>query len=162
MLNLIVCIDKFNSIGINNNLIYKFKEDLKIFKQKTINNTVVMGRKTFESIGSKILPNRKNIILSKELKEPLDKSYLVIQDIENVLKISKEENVFIIGGKQIYEYFNLLYDELHITVIKDEFTKQYDLNNSIKLNLNLDNFVLISKKDFKEFEIRIYKRTTSI
>lgn len=158
MLNLIACIDKYNSLGINNDLIYHFKEDLKIFKEKTLNNIVVMGRKTFESLNSFPLPNRRNIIISTTLQNPSDNSYEVIRDINEVLNLSKNENVFIIGGKQLYEYFNPYYDEIHLTYVKDEFTKNYDKNSSIKLSINLHNFILSSSKDFEKFYINIYKK----
>lgn len=158
MLKLIACIDKFNSIGINNDLIYKFSDDLKIFKQKTINNTIVMGRKTFESLKFKPLPNRKNIIISKTLSNPIDNSYIIFQNIDDVFKINNQKNIFIIGGKQIYEYFNNYYEELHLTIVKDNFTKDYNINKSIKLNINLDNFKIISSKEFNKFHINVYKR----
>lgn len=158
MLNLIACIDKYNSIGLNNNLIYKFKDDLHIFKQKTTNNTVVMGRKTFESLNNNPLPNRKNIIISKTLNEQKNNSYSVFKNIDDVFRISANKTIFIIGGKQIYEYFNLYYDEIHLTVVKNEFTKNYNINESIKLNINLDNFKIISSQNFKKFHINIYKR----
>lgn len=158
MLKLIACIDKFNSIGINNDLIYKFSDDLKIFKQKTINNTIVMGRKTFESLKFKPLPNRKNIIISKTLSNPIDNSYIIFQNIDDVFKINNQKNIFIIGGKQIYEYFNNYYEELHLTIVKGNFTKDYNINKSIKLNINLDNFKIISSKEFNKFHINVYKR----
>ena len=158
MFKLIVCIDKYNSIGINNNLIYRYKEDLEIFKQKTINNTIIMGRKTFESIGNKPLAKRRNIIISKTLPIPKDNSYTVFRNIENVLTIPNDKTIYIIGGKEIYEYFYPYYDELHITRIKDDFTKKYDLNYSLKININLNNFKIISSQNFNEFHINIYKR----
>ena len=158
MLNLIACIDKYNSLGINNNLIYHFKDDLKIFKEKTLNNIVVMGRKTFESLNSSPLPNRQNIIISTTLENPRDNSYEVIRDINGILNLSKNKNVFIIGGKQLYEYFNPYYDEIHLTYVKDKFTKSYNKNSSIKLNINLHNFILSSSEDFEKFYINIYKK----
>lgn len=160
MLKLIVCIDKYNSIGIDNNLIYKYKKDLEIFKQKTINHTIIMGRKTFESIGSKPLVKRENIVISKTLPLPKDNSYTVFRNIKDVLKLPKDKTIYIIGGKEIYEYFYPYYDELHITIIKDHFTKNYNLNNSLKININLNNFKIISSHNFDEFHINIYKRLT--
>lgn len=158
MLKLIACIDKFNSIGINNDLIYKFSDDLKIFKQKTINNTIIMGRKTFESINFKPLPNRTNIIISKTLNKPTNNSYKIFKNIDEVFKINNQKDIFIIGGKQIYEYFNNYYEELHLTIIKDNFTKNYDITKSIKLNINLKNFKIISSQEFNKFHINVYKR----
>lgn len=156
MLNLIACVDKFNSIGINNDLIYKFPEDLKLFKEKTLKKTVVMGRKTFESLNSIPLPNRRNIIVSKTLRK--NKSYEVINNINSVFDIANNEDVFIIGGKKIYEYFNGYYDEIHLTKVKDEFIESYNINLSIKLEISLEGFEIISKLEFEKFNIYVYKR----
>ena len=158
MLKLIACIDKNNSLGINNNLIYRFKEDLKIFKEKTLNHTVVMGRNTFESLNFKPLPNRNNIIVSSSLENPKDNSYKVINDIDKIFEFEKNEDIFITGGKKIYEYFSDYYNELHLTIVKNEFTENYDVNKSVKLNLDLNKFNLISSQIFKQFHLCIYKR----
>ena len=80
MLNLIACIDKYNSIGLNNDLIYKFKDDLHIFKQKTINNTVIMGRKTFESLNNN--PFELYFVRLEESKEGVSINK-VLKSIEN-------------------------------------------------------------------------------
>ncbi len=160
MLNLIACIDKHNSIGINNDLIYKFPEDLKIFKEKTLNKTVVMGRRTFESLKNIPLSNRKNIIVSSTLSNPLDGSYSIVKNINSIIHMSQGEEMFVIGGKKIYEYFNEHYDEIHLTKVKNAFTKSYETNRSIKLNISLDGFKLISKLEFEKFNIYIYKRSS--
>lgn len=158
MIKLIACIDKFNSIGINNNLIYKFNKDLKIFKQKTLNQIIVMGRKTFESLNSTPLPDRDNFVISKTLSTPFENSYTVLKNIDDVLKIKTIKDIFIIGGKEIYEYFAPYYDEIHLTIVKNNFTKNYDVNNSIKLNINFNDFIIESSEEFEKFKINVYKR----
>lgn len=129
-----------------------------IFKEKTLNNIVVMGRNTFESIGCKPLPNRDNIIISSTLNNKADKSYVVFNDIKDVLKLKTNKDIYIIGGKSIYEYFIDFYDELHISLIKDEHTKNYDVNQAVKLNLPLNKFKLISSQEHELFFINVYKR----
>jgi dihydrofolate reductase len=120
---LIVAVDNNGCIGINNQLPFKLKEDLKIFKQKTINNIVVMGRKTFESFGSRPLPNRDHYILSRSLPEGfLMENVYVFNTVEKLLDelMNIEKEVWVIGGGEIY---NLLYkycDEFHITHIYAE------------------------------------------
>lgn len=158
MIKLIACIDKYNSLGINNNLIYHIEEDLKIFKEKTVNNIVVMGRKTFDSLNNKPLPNRENIVISQNLHNPKDKSYTVFNNINDVLKLNTSKDIFIIGGSKIYNHFTNFYDEIHLTIIKDEYTKTYPINESIKLNIRLDNFKLIKQKEYDMFFINIYKK----
>lgn len=105
MFSIIVAIGKNNEIGKNNQLLWHIPEDLKKFKEITQGKTVVMGRNTFKSIG-KILPNRNNIVLSKNLQNISNKKNLEIYD--NFSKIIKKyknsvEEVFIIGGAQIYK-----------------------------------------------------------
>lgn len=158
MIKLIACIDKYNSLGINNNLIYRIEEDLKIFKEKTINNVVVMGRKTFNSLNNKPLINRENIVISRNLCDSENKSYIVFNDINDVLKLNTSKDIFIIGGNEIYKYFEPFYDELHLTIIKDEYTKLYPINQSIKLNIELTNFKLVHQEEYDMFFINIYRR----
>ncbi|BAK80927.1 dihydrofolate reductase [Candidatus Arthromitus sp. SFB-rat-Yit] len=158
MIKLIACIDKYNSLGINNELIYRIKEDLKIFKEKTIGNIIVMGRKTFNSLDNKPLSNRKNIIISRNLCNPDNKSYIVFNDINDVLKLNTSKDIFIIGGNEIYKHFTPFYDEIHLTIIKNEYTKLYPVNQSVKLNIDLTNFKLINQKEYNMFFINIYKK----
>ena len=111
MFSLIVAVGKNNEIGKENKLLWHVPEDLKNFKKITSGKKIVMGRKTFESIG-RLLPNRKNIILSREvLESDLKKlenentKVEVFDDFQKMIdsfKNSKEE-IFIIGGEQIYK-----------------------------------------------------------
>ena len=111
-LNIIACVSLNNAIGYNNDLLYKIPEDLSFFKTMTKNKTVIMGRKTWVSIGSKPLPNRNNIIVSKE-----DLS------LEDAIKRGKtfDEDIFIIGGGELYrESLKLPYDfNIYLTYVQD-------------------------------------------
>jgi len=105
MFSIIVAIGNNNEIGKNNKLLWYIPEDLKKFKEITQGKTVVMGRNTFKSIG-KILPNRNNIVLSKNLQNINNKKNLEIcDDFSKIIKKYKNsvEEVFIIGGAQIYK-----------------------------------------------------------
>lgn len=105
MFSIIVAIGKNNEIGKNNKLLWHIPEDLKKFKETTLGKTVVMGRNTFKSIG-KILPNRNNIVLSKNLQNINNKKNLEIcDDFSKIIKKYKNsvEEIFIIGGAQIYK-----------------------------------------------------------
>lgn len=105
MFSIIVAIGKNNEIGKNNKLLWHIPEDLKKFKKITLGKTVIMGRNTFESIG-KPLPNRHNVVLSKNLQNINNKKNLEIcDDFSKIIKKYKNsvEEVFIIGGAQIYE-----------------------------------------------------------
>ena len=110
--------ESFNGvIGLEDKLPWgKHKDDMKHFVRKTKDQTVVMGRKTFDSIGRKPLPNRKNIVLTRN-PEFYAKGVIVIDDYKNVLKLAKRENVIVIGGKEIYDLFMPYASKIFKTVI---------------------------------------------
>lgn len=113
---LIAAIGKNNEIGYNNNLIWRISEDLKFFKKTTIGHSVLMGRKTYESL-PKILDGRKNLVLSRSLKNTSEITiYKSKEEFLNDYK-NKEENVFVIGGEQIYKLFIDECDEMYLTII---------------------------------------------
>jgi len=116
---MIAVVGKNNAIGRNNQLIWNFPNDLKHFQKITSGHTVIMGDKTFASIG-RPLPNRKNIVLS------LDENYKaegveVRNSLDEVLSEYKnsEEEVFVIGGGKIYELSLPYADKLYITLVDD-------------------------------------------
>ncbi len=149
MLKLIICFDKENGIGKNGKLAWNIKSEMNHFKETTIDKTVVMGRKTYESIG-RLLPQRKNIILSRNDKYVVDGA-LVTSDLELPIRLSKQEDVYIIGGKEIYEHYIDFVDELIISQLKES----YGCDTIWKPNLN--SFNLISQKDKGEFTLSIYR-----
>src|SRR5690625_7992624 len=93
--------DKNNVIGYKNDMPWSLPNDLKHFKNVTSHSTVIMGRKTYESIG-KPLPNRRNIILSRSGYQTED-DVEVISSIDDIKVLAKKEEVFVIGGGTIYE-----------------------------------------------------------
>ena len=118
MISLIVAYDKNYGIGKENTLPWKLSEDLKNFKKVTENNYIVMGRKTFESIG-RPLPNRKNIILTRDKEYQQDKC-LIINDIQDILNFAESKphyEIFVIGGAEIYTQMLEHADRLYITKV---------------------------------------------
>ena len=104
MLSIIVAVAKNNVIGKDNQLIWHLPEDLKRFKRLTTNHTIIMGRKTFESLG-RVLPNRKHVILCNDAEMNIDDENVeILDDISKLKKYkdSEEEN-FVIGGATIYK-----------------------------------------------------------
>ena len=107
MLILIAAITENYAIGKDNDMIYHISEDLKYFKKVTMGSTIIMGRKTFESIG-KPLPGRHNIIVTKghvDIPEiPENTTVEVISDLKSIIKRAKEseDKYFVIGGGEIY------------------------------------------------------------
>ena len=104
MLSIIVAKAKNNEIGKNNSLIWHLPSDLKRFKKITTGHNIIMGRKTFESLG-KILPNRHHIILCNDAEMNIDNENAeVLEDISMLDKyINSEEESFVIGGATIYK-----------------------------------------------------------
>lgn len=122
MLSIIVAVAKNNVIGKDNQLIWHLPEDLKRFKEITSGHTIIMGRKTFESLG-RVLPNRKHIILCNDADLNIkDENVTIVDDINKLGEyINKEEENFIIGGATIYKLMLPKVDKLYITKINQEF-----------------------------------------
>jgi len=119
-INLIVAIDEKNGIGKNNLLPWHLPADLKHFKTITTGHPIIMGRKTFDSIG-KALPNRRNIVISRN-------AGLIIPGVElcsslnNAIELCKDEkDVFVIGGAQIFEQALPVANILYLTIIHEDF-----------------------------------------
>ena len=145
MISIIVAVGENNAIGKDNKLLWDIPNDLQYFKKVTSGHTVVMGDKTYESIGM-LLPHRENIILS------LDKNYTVKgaevrNSLEKVLKECKnsEEEIFVIGGGVIYKLALPFADKLYITLVEDS---PVDADTFFPDYSEFDKE--ISRKDFEE------------
>jgi len=121
ILSLIVAAGKNNEIGKDNQLLWHLPADLKHFKQLTLHHPVVMGRNTFESLPNGALPNRTNVVLTGD-KEWKRDNCLVFNSIDAaLLKLINEEEVFIIGGGQIYKQTLPIADKLYLTRVHADF-----------------------------------------
>ena len=122
MLSTIVAIANNNVIGKDNKLIWHLPEDLKRFKQITTGKNIIMGRKTFESLG-RVLPNRKHIILCNDMEMDIDNENVeILDDISKLDKyINSDEENFVIGGATIYKLLMPYVNKLYITKINQDF-----------------------------------------
>lgn len=123
MVSIIVAKSKNNVIGNKGNLPWYIPEDLKRFKKLTSGKTVIMGRKTYESLPkeSKPLSNRVNIVISKD-KNFLAKDCIVVDSIEKAIKKSdNDKEIFIIGGGEIYKIALKYSDKIYVTEIDGNF-----------------------------------------
>lgn len=156
-INLIAAIGKNNELGKNNDLIWKFKQDMKFFKETTMGYPIVMGRKTFESL-PKVLPGRKNIVIStNDIKNDEIETYKSIREfLVNYQKYG--DDIFIIGGASIYNQFIDLANKLYLTEIDAE-DKDADVYFP-KFNINeWDKEELISTEENSiNFKHVLYKR----
>ncbi len=124
-ISIIVAIAKMNAIGQNNDLLTYISNDLKRFKALTTGHTIIMGRKTFDSLPKGALPNRRNIVMSRNTDLRIEGAE-VVNSVEDALKLCEnEEEVFIIGGATIYEAFLPITDKLYLTQI-DQFFNDAD------------------------------------
>lgn len=122
MLSIIVAIANNNVIGKDNKLIWHLPEDLKRFKNITTGHTIIMGRKTFESLG-RVLPNRKHVILCNDMELNIDNENVIVLEDISLLKeyIDSEEENFVIGGATIYKLLLPFAQKMYITKIDEDF-----------------------------------------
>lgn len=122
MLSIIVAKAKNNIIGKDNKMLWKLPDDLKRFKERTTGHTIIMGRKTFESLG-RVLPNRKHIILCNDMEMDIDNENVeILDDISKLDKyINSDEENFVIGGATIYKLLMPYVNKLYITKINQDF-----------------------------------------
>lgn len=118
MITIIVAMDEQRGIGKDNQLLWHLPKDLKHFKEITSGHPVIMGRKTYESIG-KPLPNRTNIVVSRK-NDWFEEGILIVGSLKEAIKFAKkiDENIFIIGGGNIYEQTIELADKLEVTLVE--------------------------------------------
>lgn len=119
MISLIVAIGENRVIGFENKMPWHLPADLAYFKKVTTSHTVIMGRKTFQSIG-KPLPNRTNVILTRDIHFSAN-GCLVIHSVEEALEMGKDQDIFVIGGAEVYKQFLPFVDRAYITKIHESF-----------------------------------------
>ncbi|MER0438592.1 dihydrofolate reductase [Emticicia sp. W12TSBA100-4] len=136
MISIIVATAENGVIGKDNQLLWKLSADLKQFRVLTTGHSVIMGRKTFESIG-RPLPNRNNIVISRQKDLILPEGVLKVNSLEQAIETAKDyagnEEIFIIGGGNVYEQALKITDKVYLTQVKtsiegDAFFPALDTN----------------------------------
>lgn len=119
MLSIIACISQTNrAIGYQNRLLFHIKSDLTRFRELTTGHTIIMGRKTYESLPNGALPHRRNIVVSNSMKEM--EGCEVYPNLEAALKAAESpQEIFIIGGESIYRQSLHVARKLYLTVVDD-------------------------------------------
>lgn len=159
MISLIVAVSKNNAIGKDNKLLFHIKEDLAFFKKTTLNKTMIMGRKTFESLPG-VLPSRKHIVITRDKNYSIDNPQVEVRhsliEVLEEYKVSSKE-LFVIGGGEIYKQAieSGLVDKIYITKI-DEVVEDADtfFPNISEDDYDIVNFKILSKKA----TVYIYKK----
>lgn len=132
-LSIIVATDKENGIGKDNQLLWHLPNDLKFFKKVTSGHSVIMGRKTFESIG-KPLPNRRNIVISRQADLQID-GVEIFNSLEQAIDSCKsEDEYFVIGGGEIYRQALANASQIYLTKVDETFNADTFFPNLEALN----------------------------
>ena len=160
-ISIIAAVAQNNAIGLDNKLIWHLPADLQFFKRTTLNCTIVMGRKTFDSIG-KALPKRKNIVISSN-PQLIAPGCTVVQNLSEALRLADSEEVFIVGGANIYEQSMSIAHQLYITHVHHHFNAD-TFFPAIDLKIWKESFREDHFKDEKhayDFSFVIYEKINS-
>ena len=155
MISLIVAFDQNQLIGVNNQLPWHYKEDLKYFKETTTGHDILMGRHTFESILSyqnKPLPNRHHIVLTKQMSYNHEQ-VTITDNLNKILaNYQNSKELFVIGGRSIYEQTLPIADRLYITHIDATFE-----GDTYFPEINCDEWRCIKEKKVQELRFNVYE-----
>ena len=158
MISAIVAVDNNWGIGYNGGLLEHIPEDLKYFKEITTNHVVVMGRKTWDSLPKKPLPNRINCVITKEAKSSNEEvAYYSMNCIKMTMKKRRDYEYFIIGGGQIYKELLPLCDCVYVTKIyKEHSNVDTYFPNLDKLN-NWEAQPISEIKEYNDIKYQFWK-----
>jgi dihydrofolate reductase len=160
MISLIWAMDENRVIGSYNKLPWHLPEDLKFFKRVTMGHPIVMGRKTHESIG-KPLPGRENIVITRD-RQFRSEGCLILHSIDDLLDYTSKTNeeVFVIGGAEIFKEVLPHADHLYLTMIHHQFEGDtfFPVFHMDKWELESRQMGLKNEKNPFEYEFLVYKR----
>lgn len=156
-MKLIVAVDQNWGIGYKGNLLLRIPEDMRFFKEKTLNHVVIMGRGTYESLpGPKPLPDRVNIVLSKNLS---DNRVTVCRSLSELLETAEQyrpKELYVIGGESVYSLLLPYCTEAYITRIRQVFPADKHFKNMEEDPA----WQLVSESEWKYYGDIPYKFTT--
>jgi len=160
-LHIIVALGKQNQIGLNGTMPWHLREDLQNFKKLTQGHPIIMGRKTFESIG-KTLPKRLNIVVTSQPEKVSGYNICPAKNIEQAIKTAKlsHKEIFIIGGANVYKQTLPLADKMTLTHVDYQ-----DEADTFFPEINYNDWKIVSRKKYRkspendyDFEIVSYSR----
>lgn len=158
MISFILAMDRRRAIGANNKLPWRLPADLKYFKRVTMGHPVIMGRKTYESIG-KPLSGRENVVLTRDPDYRAD-GCVVLHSPEEAAERYKDSEAFVIGGAEIFRLFLPLADKMYVTLIDQEFAA-----DTFFAPIDEDEWRIVSRENGVtdennpyRYEFRVYER----
>lgn len=160
MVTLVVAIGKNGEMGKDNKMPWHMPKDLKHFKEITSGYPVIMGRKTYESIG-KALPNRTNIVVSRR-ENWFEEGILIVGSLKEALKFAQKinESVMVIGGADIFKQTMDIADTLEVTLVDSEFDADtfFPTINTKEWKLTTEEFHTKDEKNRFDFSFKTYKK----
>ena len=157
MISIIVAIAENMAIGKNNDLLWHIPEDLKRFKRITSGHPVIMGKRTYESLPRRPLPNRRNIVITDVKGEELEGCEMAWSIAEAIAKCNPSEENFVIGGASIYKQFLRYADRLYLTRIHKSFDADVFFPE-----IDYSQWKLTSKEDFDGDELNDFAWSNEI
>ncbi|MDR2679841.1 MAG: dihydrofolate reductase [Tannerella sp.] len=154
MISIIVAIAENRAIGVNNGLPWRLPNDMKRFRELTTGHTVIMGRKTFESLPKGALPNRTNVVLTKN-KNASFENCIVFNDLNEALQAYPAEEVFIIGGAGIYSQAIDLAGKLYVTSVHHSFENA----DAFFPEINENEWIMTERENFPNDDKHLYPYT---
>lgn len=151
-----VAVAKNSVIGGDNDLPWYLPEDLRHFKKITMGQTVLMGRKTFESIIKRLnkpLPDRKNAVVTRQKDFTAPKGVLVFHSLEEAFKALSAEDVYIIGGAQIFAQTLPLAEKMYITKVHQDYP-----GDAFFPKVDFSRWKLLEQEDHEGYSFTVYRR----
>jgi len=170
-ISIIVATSKEGIIAVDDKIPWKCSSDLKYFRETTLDSIVIMGRKTWDSIGNKCLNNRINVVISKNIQDIyIDENSVIpyrANSIESACEIANKLyylnlDTFIIGGETIYNQFlqKKIVDKIYLSVISDTLIPEYNKHSDIKRFSfkNYSKWKEIETINYEEFKLSIFDK----
>lgn len=151
MISIIAAVAENRVIGNNGDIPWYIPDDFKHFKETTLNSTIIMGSKTWDSLPKKPLPKRQNVIMSRTRKED---NGIWVSNKEDAIKASEYDDIYVIGGEQIYQEFMDIADFLIISQIKMK------PSGDTFFPIISNDWEIIRVVEHEDFDILTYKRLT--
>ncbi|WP_071131505.1 dihydrofolate reductase [Enterococcus timonensis] len=149
MLILIWAQDENGVIGLNNTLPWHVPTDFKHFKEKTMDHTILFGRKTFDGMKQRLLPGRQTIIFTRNRDYHSD-GVVVVHTKEEVLELAKTQDIYICGGREIYQLFLPEADLLELTIFHETF-----VGDTFFPEVSFEKFEKITEEKFSDEKSKI-------
>jgi dihydrofolate reductase len=161
-ISLLLAMDRNNGIGLGNKMPWRLPADLAYFKALTLGHTIVMGRRTFESVGSKPLPGRRNVVLTRDSSFRAEGCETAHSLEEALQRYAGEEELFIVGGGEIYAKSMPYADKLYITVFDHEFEvdTHFPQVNEAEWRIASEKPGVRDERNPYDYVFRVYERRT--